>query len=452
MKLRVEVPKVFEKLLPPMRYKAAFGGRGGAKSHFFAEQIILRCYQRKTDVVCVREVQLTIKESVKKLLEEKIIKFGLENAFKITDNEIRCIHNDSYIIFRGMQSYNATNLKSLEGFDVCWVEEAQTLSSVSLRLLRPTIRKPGSEIWFSWNPRYKNDPVDKFFRPVPPDNASVVHVNWNDNPWFPDVLKDEMKIDFANDEAMADHIWNGHYEVVTEGAYYAKLIYQAEKEGRITNVPYNPDEPVYTSWDLGLDDHTVVWFVQIIGPAVHVIDYLEVRDTGLVTDPDGQSVANFILRKPYVYAEHYFPHDVEVRNLLTKQTRKRDLEQAGLKPIRAGSALPIVDGINAGRKMLAKSYFDADKTEPGIERLRHYRVEFDEELDTNKPKPMKNGAQHTADAWRELAVNLFDVKRRNSHQRTAEIEYDIHAEDYGERSSRRRGRTTGMDDYDHEAY
>jgi phage terminase large subunit len=162
-KLTVQAAKKLIPLLKPNRYKGAYGGRGGTKSHFFAELLILTCFSRKTRAACIREVQVTIKDSVRQLLVDKIQKFGLGGYFKVTEREIAG-PNGSLIVFRGMQSYNAENIKSLEDFDIAWVEEAQTLSAHSLKLLRPTIRKDGSELWFSWNPRHDTDAVDAFFR------------------------------------------------------------------------------------------------------------------------------------------------------------------------------------------------------------------------------------------------------------------------------------------------
>jgi phage terminase large subunit len=222
--LKPDVPRAFVPLLKPARYKAAHGGRGGAKSHFFAEQLVLRCFARETRAACIREVQNSLKESVRQLIIDKIQKFGLGGFFEVLEGEIRGA-NGSLIIFKGMQSYNAENIKSLEGFDIAWVEEAQSLSAHSLKMLRPTIRKEGSEIWFSWNPRHDTDAVDEFFRGAHrPADAIVVEVNWDCNPWFPDVLKAEKDRDYAADPEMADHVWGGGYQIITEGAYYAKLL------------------------------------------------------------------------------------------------------------------------------------------------------------------------------------------------------------------------------------
>lgn len=171
--LDIRVPEAYAPLLKPKRYKGAHGGRGGAKSHFFAEQLVVRCYGKTTRAVYIREVQNSIKESVRQLIVDKIAALKLGAFFEILESEIRG-SNGSLIIFRGMQSYNAENIKSLEDYDIAWVEEAQSLSAHPLRLLRPTIRKDGSELWFSWNPRFETDAVDLFFRGGKPrDDATV---------------------------------------------------------------------------------------------------------------------------------------------------------------------------------------------------------------------------------------------------------------------------------------
>lgn len=424
LKIKREVPEKFEPLLEPYRYKGAHGGRGGAKSHFFAEDLTLLGYATPVRAVCVREVQNSLRESVRQLMIDKIAKFGLGEFYHVLDAEIRG-QNGTLIIFKGMQSYSAESIKSLEGFDIAWVEEAQNLSHKSLRLLRPTIRKPGSQLWFSWNPRFKRDAVDELLRgPHPPKHSCVVNVGWEDNPWFPDVLRDEMEEDYARDPEMADHVWGGNYEIVTDGAYYAKLLYAAEKAGRITHVPYDPEEPVYTGWDLGLDDCTAIWFAQIIGAEVRFIDYFEARNTALI------DIAKQIKELPYVYAEHYLPHDVETREMSTAKTRKEQLEAVGLRPIRPGSRLPVADGINAAKTLIVKSVFDKEKCVRGLDALQAYRTEKNEDRDVFSPRPLHDWSSHAADAYREIAVNLFNVKASRSAPKTSIVEYDVFSENY----------------------
>jgi len=209
--LQVETPEWFEPFLAPARYKGAYGGRGSGKSHAFASYIVVRCVSERTDVVCLREVQRSLKQSVKKLIENKIEALGVGHHFEVQHDRIKG-RNGSIIIFEGLANHTAESIKSLEGFDIAWFEEAQVASQRSLDLLRPTIRKPGSEILFTWNPRLSSDPVETLLRgPNPPPDTVVHEVNFADNPWFPNVLKDEMEYDKRRDPDKYAHIWLGEY-------------------------------------------------------------------------------------------------------------------------------------------------------------------------------------------------------------------------------------------------
>lgn len=222
--LRIPTPAVFVPLLEPSRYKGIHGGRGGAKSHFFADQIIERCFLRKPcRAVCVREVQRTLAQSVKRLLEDKIRAYGLEREFRVLTSHIEAPHG-GIIIFNGMQDHTAESIKSLEGFDVAWVEEAQSLSQRSLDLLRPTIREEDSELWFSWNPRHATDPVDRLLRSDPPPDSIVIETSYKDNPFFPDVLRKEMEWDRSRDVEKYQHIWLGGYERHSEARVFKNWV------------------------------------------------------------------------------------------------------------------------------------------------------------------------------------------------------------------------------------
>ena len=220
----IQTPRVFLPMLAASRYKGAYGGRGSGKSHFFAELAVERCLmQRKSRGVCVREVQKSLKESAKRLIEDKIDKLPLGHGFKVKNDEI-ATPGGGVILFRGMQDHTAESVKSLEGFSWAWIEEGQTLSARSLEMLRPTIRSPGSEIWASWNPRSAADPVDAFFRgPVPPPSSLCVRVNYPDNPWFPPELEIERAHDEANNPVRYAHIWLGEYEPAAIGAIWDRL-------------------------------------------------------------------------------------------------------------------------------------------------------------------------------------------------------------------------------------
>jgi phage terminase large subunit len=218
--LDLPTPAVFWPLLKPARYRGAWGGRGSGKSHFFAELMIEQSLDRRIDAVCVREIQLSLKNSVKKLLEAKIEALGVGRYFRIAETAIKSVAGGS-IIFQGMQNHTAESIKSLEGYDIAWVEEAQSLSQRSLDLLRPTIRKPGSELWFSWNPNQATDPVDVLLKgDNPPPDAIVVRANYSDNPWLPAVLRTEMEYDRGRDPDKYAHIWLGEYQRHSEALVF----------------------------------------------------------------------------------------------------------------------------------------------------------------------------------------------------------------------------------------
>jgi phage terminase large subunit len=211
--LRLITPRVFAPLLATARYKGAWGGRGSGKSHFFAEYIIEACILNPgTRVVCLREIQKSLSQSVKLLIEDKIQSLGVGHLFRVLVTHIET-PGGGIIIFQGMQNFTAESIKSLEGYHIAWFEEAQSMSAYSLGLLRPTLRLERSEMLFSWNPRSAADPVDQFLRsPEAPSNAVVVKANYEDNPWFPNVLREEMEYDKRRDPDRYAHVWLGAYQ------------------------------------------------------------------------------------------------------------------------------------------------------------------------------------------------------------------------------------------------
>jgi phage terminase large subunit len=223
--LTIETPRAFVPLLAPSRYKGAWGGRGSGKSHFFAEALVEKCIlEPGTRAVCIRENQKSLEQSVKRLIEDKIHSMQVEERFRILDKEIQT-PGSGLIIFMGMQNHTAESIKSLEGYNVAWVEEAQTLSAYSLRLLRPTIRRPDSELWFTWNPESPDDPVDRLLRGTESiESAAVVKVNWRDNPWFPDVLDFERRVDINRNPDEYDHVWEGGYVTISEAVIFHRRV------------------------------------------------------------------------------------------------------------------------------------------------------------------------------------------------------------------------------------
>lgn len=275
MKAEIEVAPVFAPLLGPSRFKGAHGGRGSGKSWFFAGEAV-ECLLGGMAVLCVREVQNSIADSVKRLIEARIETLGLAELFEITEREIRCPASGGYAIFRGMQNHTAASVKSLEGFDRAWWEEAQTASQYSLDLLIPTIRKPGSELWFSWNPENEDDPIDVLLRKDTPDNAVVVEANYSDNPWFPEELRSDMERDRKRDPDKYAHIWEGQYRGLSEAR-----VFRNWREGELSP----PDNII---WFYGADwgfanDETAALRCCVPEPGVLYIDS-EVFELGVPTD------------------------------------------------------------------------------------------------------------------------------------------------------------------------
>lgn len=247
--------------------------------------MVLRCLQQETRAVCIREVQKSLKESAKKLIEDKIQFLGLGRSFETLTSETRC-RNGSLITYQGMQDHTAESIKSLEGYDIAWVEEAQSLSEKSLRLLRPTIRKPGSELWFSWNPFDKSDPIDKFLRgKAKPDDAIVIQANWSDNPWFPDVLEQERQIDLKNSPETYDHVWEGDYWSIHDAQIFKnKFIIEA------FDAPPDEIRPLYgVDWGFANDPTVLIrCFVrddclfieyEAFGHGIEIDEYSQLFDT-----------------------------------------------------------------------------------------------------------------------------------------------------------------------------
>ncbi len=396
--LRVRVPAKLQPLLKPCRYKGAYGGRGGAKSHFFAEQIVIKCLTQQTRVVCIREVQNSIQQSVRQLIVDKIIGLQLEPAFTVLDSEIRG-KNGSLIVFRGMQSYNAANIKSLEGFDIAWVEEAQTLSQHSLDLLRPTLRKPGSELWFSWNPQYKTDSVDKFFRKNPPSNAISVMINWSDNPWFKDTpLYMDMLNDYANDPDKAEHVWGGAYGS-SQGAILARWVNEAERDGRIATIfPDKKGPPIIVSSDLGFRDTAGWWYWQPVLGGANALLYD--ADHGLDADDWIPRIQANIAKLGVKLGKIWLPHDAKHKTFQSKRTSQQRFQAAfghgsiGIVPISR-----IADRIEAARTFIKQCAFDKEHCETGLDGLRAWEYEYNDDDGVFSKEPLHNWASHPADAY-----------------------------------------------------
>lgn len=398
--LQIETPRVFLPLLAPARYKGAWGGRMGAKSHFYAGLLIECMVAKKTRAVCIREIQKSIAQSVKLLLEDKIKAFGISHMFRVLEDRIECPMNGGFITFQGMQNHTAESIKSLEGYDIAWVEEAQTISQRSLDLLIPTIiRKSSAELWFSWNPDSETDPVDQLLRgPKRKENAVVVRSLYSDNPYLPDDVVQEIMNDKQDEDRFA-HIWLGEYKTYKDGAIYGKQMAQMLKENRLTIVPYSSGHEVNTIWDIG-GDGTAIWFHQRVGREDRLIDHYEEIGTQL------SDQAAMLKAKGYNYGAHVLPHDAGAESVRTGKTMEAQLNEMG---VRGTVVLPRDDidpGIELVKQLMSSLVIDAHKCAKGIDSLKNYQRKWDEERRVFSAKPLHNWASHSADALRYCAVWL----------------------------------------------
>lgn len=399
---KAEFPQKLSILFDKARYKVLYGGRGGAKSWGIARALLIIGAQKPTRVLCAREFQTSIKDSVHKLLSDQIFAMGLEDFYEITQNTIRG-KNGSEFNFVGLKN-NVSNIKSFEGVDICWVEEAQTTSKLSWNVLIPTIRKEGSEIWVSFNPELETDETFQRFVVNPPEGAIVQKINWSDNPWFPETLRLEKDALYARDREAYNTVWEGVCRQTVDGAIFAKEMVAAEMDGRITRVPYDPIKPVHAVFDLGWSDATAIWFVQFIGMETRLIRYIE----------NNQQTISWYLAEMqkynYVYDTLWLPHDAAAKNLGTGKSIEEIVRATGMN-VRILPRVPITDSINAARTIFAKCYFDRENTHQGLQCLRHYRYDVDPDTKMFSKTPLHDNYSHGADAFRYIGLMINEPRK-----------------------------------------
>jgi len=399
MDTNAEFPEKLQFLFEPHRYKVLYGGRGGAKSWGVARALLIQGAASPLRILCAREFQKSINESVHHLLSSQIKALGLEDFYRV-QNTVITGANGTEIVFAGLRN-NTSSIKSFEGIDRAWIEEAQTVSRGSWKDLIPTIRKDGSEIWITFNPELATDETYQRFVAHPPTDAVVAKVNWTDNPWFNAVLNQERLDDLARDPDAYRNIWEGHCLSTLAGAIYAKEIRQAEDEGRIRTVPYDALKQVHTFWDLGWADNTSIWFAQSVGMELRLIDYYSNSQQPL------QHYIQTLQSKGYIYGTDWLPHDAKAKSLATGRSVEEIMLAMGRK-VQITSNLSIFDGINAARTIFSRCYFDEEKCAEGLQALRHYRYEVDPESKQLSGRPLHDWASHGADAFRYFALSIGD--------------------------------------------
>lgn len=417
--LDIQTARVFQPLLEPSRYKGAYGGRGSGKSHNMAENLIDDCVRFPYEAgeglraLCVREIQKSLKQSAKRLVEQKLQKFGLGEAqgFKVYEAVIKT-PGDGVLEFQGMQDHTAESVKSFEGFHRAWMEEAQTISHRSLSLLRPTIRWEDttrgleSEIWATWNPRKKTDPVDVMLRGESlPTGATVVRANWDSNPWFPKVLEQERLDCQTHTPEQYGHIWEGEYATVLEGAYYASAIQKARDEGRIGIVAEDPLMTHRAFFDIGgtgnKADAVAIWIAQFVGKQIRVLDYHEAQGQPLSYHVEWMRTNGYKPGKTSIW----LPHDGKSNDKVYDVSYQSALKGAGydVEVIPNQGKGAAMARIESARRTFPNAWFNEKTTEDGLAALGWYHEKRDEQRGTGLG-PEHDWASHGSDAYGLMSI------------------------------------------------
>lgn len=428
--MEIEFNEKLSFLFEPARLKIAYGGRGAGKSDGFAIALILLSMKLKLRILCLREIQNSLEESVKSTIENYIEHYDLGWAFDIKDKSITCTTTGSRFIFSGLR-HKINSIKSLAKIDIAWIDEANNTSKNSLDKLMPTIRgkhesskdglggpfRLGPEVWISFNPELDEDEVYNRYVVNKDINAPdylpneitgemeryayVVKVNYFDNKWFPPDLKREMNLLKVNHPTKYLEVWEGHTKQILDGAIYVDEIRQCLLEGRRKRVPHDPTKPVFTAWDLGHSDKTAIWFIQRVGMEYNLIDYYENRLKKL------PHYIEHLHSKPYNYSIHYQPHDADSETLANRSiaalTRKA-FPNAKVMVVNRPSKKVV--GINAARTIFELCNFDENLTADGWQCLTRYAYKVNEETGNFSREPDHNDYSHGADAFQTFALSL----------------------------------------------
>lgn len=363
-----------------------------------ARALLIQGAERQHKILCAREIQKSIQDSVHSLLKEQITELGLEDFYEVQKSTILG-KNGTEFLFAGLRS-NIANIKSIPNISRAWIEEAQSASTANIKTLALTVRAPDSEIWLSFNPDLEDDPVYQEYVVDPPDDSVVVKINYNDNPFFPEVLRKEMESDKRKNLDTYEHVWLGKPKKAVEGAIFANEIVKAYEEHRVTRVVPAAGQPVHTFWDLGQSDNTAIWFVQIVGLEYRLIDYYQAS---------GEKMAHYIevlAERDYLYGEHCLPHDAEHEQQAALSTIKQQLQTALKNNPKLGKSVRVVPriakkalGIDKARTIFAQCLFDKEKTKDGLTCLRHYA--YAKDVDTGKvsKEPKHDDWSHGSDAF-----------------------------------------------------
>lgn len=393
---------------PKYRFVSMRGGRGSGKSQTTAKILLLQAHHRPIKILCFREVQNSIKDSVYQGLIDLIDELGLGDFYSATLNEIRGT-NGSVFIFKGLSDQTIESIKSFSGIDVCWGEEAAGLTDKSLNTLIPTIRNEGSRFYFTWNPNLDTDAVYHRYVLNRREDVKDIEVNYLHNPWFPKVLEVERLNDLSRlQQEMYSHIWEGKILPAQQGAVYFKEISRAFEDKRVTRVTVDPRLAVHTIWDLGMADQTAIILVQKTLSELRIVGYLE--DNRKTPSAYSQELREWGVKHQVNWGTVYLPHDARHQNFQTGQTTEEVMKALGWK-VEITPSISIEEGIRAARAMFSLVYFDQDSTAKLTECLKRYS--YSERSNGSFGKPVHDRYSHGADAFRYLAVNHSGLTSTN---------------------------------------
>lgn len=386
-------------LFKPARYKVAHGGRGSGKSWGFARALLIQAAAEPLRILCTREIQKSIKDSVHKLLSDQIQDLGLGDFYEVLETAIRG-KNGSEFAFAGLQSHTINSIKSFEGVDRVWIEEGQAVTKRSWDVLIPTIRKPGSEVWVTYNPELETDETHQRFCMNPPPGAVVVQMNYIDNPWFPPELEAERRHCKLTNPVDYDNIWEGKCKPAVAGAIYYHEVAKAEDEGRICNVPYDPMLKVHVVFDIGWNDAMSISLVQRQSSALNIIENIEDSHKTL------EWYSNELKKKQLNWGKVFLPHDGFSKNVQTGKSSAEILTALGWEVVPRDQIveMSIEEGIRLTRMTFSRMYMDKTKCARLIQCAKRYRRSINQQ--TNEPgAPLHDEWSHGADNLRYICVN-----------------------------------------------
>lgn len=409
--VNINIPEKLGQLFEPARYKVLHGGRGSAKSWSIAQIFLVDGMKDRMRFLCVRELQVSIKDSVHKLLKDLIHDLNLEHFYTVTQTSI-VGKNGTEFIFEGLR-HNVAKIKSYEGIDRVWVEEAHLVSKISWEVLIPTIRKDDSEIWVSFNPELESDETYQRFVMAPPSSAIVIEINWRDNPWFPEVLYNEMMELKARDYDSYLTVWEGKCRQALEGAVYADEIRDATLQGRISaKILHDRTRPITLTFDLGHKDMCSSWGLQQIGMEHHAIDFYE---------NCGKAIDHYLehwQRKQYIIGKILLPHDGAHETQAAAKVGSIETQVRRAMPNATVLIVPrisnLATGVNAVRALFPRLFFNESECSDGLHCLRHYRYGIHPKTRNRTNDPVHDWSSHAAKALEGYAVYLREGFERRA--------------------------------------